>query len=128
MEGAATPVAAPAAEDSSAPANASSTRATDISRRGPKKARQDLAAERKILDAGRNKLAQGQSGAALKLLREHRDKWPLGALREEREALWVRTLVKAGMGEAAQRRGEQFLRRHPDSIHRAAVESALDAL
>lgn len=94
----------------------------------PRRPRRDLAAERILLDAARTSLSRGDTGQALAKVREHRDEWPLGALRQEREALWVRALKESGLGEAAKRRGERFLRKHPDSIHRTSVESALDGL
>ena len=86
----------------------------------------DLAAERKLLDRARAALGSRDRTGALRIVRSHRAKYPRGALVEERESLWVRGLLESGQIAPGVKRGERFLKRFPRSIHRGAVERALE--
>ncbi|MGB0591692.1 MAG: hypothetical protein ACPGU1_18605 [Myxococcota bacterium] len=86
----------------------------------------DLAAERKLLDRARAALGSRDQPGALRIVRSHRAKYPRGALVEERESLWVRGLLESGQVAPGVKRGERFLKRFPRSIHRGAVERALE--
>ncbi len=68
---------------------------------------------------------QGDPFAALRALEQHAAEFPEGTLVEERDALWVRVLVDAVEYNEARERARAFLEKHPESIHRAAVQRAL---
>jgi len=85
----------------------------------------DPDAERKLIESARKALRSGNARLAIKKAREHRRTFPRGALTQEREALWVRALVKSGSYKQARKRGAGFLKRFPRSLHKRAVQSAL---
>ena len=95
-------------------------------REAPPVPRRDLARERALLDKARAALRASETRKALSLVSKHRGRFPHGALVEERESIWIRALVERGSVEKAKKRGARFLRRYPRSIHRAAVERALE--
>jgi hypothetical protein len=86
-----------------------------------------LAAERTLLDAARVAFARGDADAALDALGRHAREFPNGRLTEEREALAVRALAKAGRMPEAKARGEKFLRAYPRSLSASAVRAAIEA-
>lgn len=71
---------------------------------------------------------QGDAFAALRALEQHAAEFPDGSLVEERDALWVRVLVDAVEYDEAHKRARAFLEKHPHSIHRAAVQRALEEI
>lgn len=90
--------------------------------------RDELEAERIMLQQARAQLAAGDGHAALSVIEQHARGFPAGALVEEREALAVRALLLTGNHEAARARGAQFHRRYPQSIYLPAVEQALESI
>lgn len=81
--------------------------------------------ERTILDAAHSALSSGRAALAISKAKEHRRYYPRGGLTQEREALWIRALVKAGRYQSARKRGAGFLKRFPRSLHGRAVRAAL---
>ena len=67
-----------------------------------------------VLEA-RAALRAGNASQTLALLEQARQRFPRGALGQEREALTIEALAQSGQGAAAQRRAEAFLRAHPGS-------------
>ena len=84
-----------------------------------------LAAERGLLDEARGAVSRGNGGAALIALEAHRQSFPDGQLVEEREALTVMALAKAGRMDEAQKKAERFRTRWPQSLFAAAVAQAI---
>jgi outer membrane protein assembly factor BamD (BamD/ComL family) len=78
-----------------------------------------------VLDAARTALARGDANDALKSLAEHEKTYPAGALAEEREALYVRSLVEAGRKDDARARASRFRARWPRSLLLPAVEASV---
>ena len=87
-----------------------------------------LSAERIVLDEARGALAQGDPARAIERLDHHRRAFPAPLLGEERDAMWVQALVKAGRPDEARARAEAFRRRYPDSLFSSVVDSAIDSL
>ncbi len=82
----------------------------------------DLAAELRLLASIRAALRRGDSEAALAGVAEHKRKFgAAGALVQERSAHEVEALCAAGRTADAGRLADEFLRRYPDSTHRARV-------
>jgi hypothetical protein len=84
-----------------------------------------LRAEAAILERARGALAAGDPSAALATLAGAERAFPLGFLREEREALSIRALAAAGQRAAARARAAAFAREFPASIQAAAIADAL---
>jgi hypothetical protein len=95
---------------------------------GPPARASQLTAERAILDDARQALAHGDPSRALDRLEHHRRSFPSPLLAEERDAMGVQALVKAGRFDEARSRGESFRKRFPDSLFSAAVQSALESV
>ena len=75
-----------------------------------------LAAELAALDAARTSLSRSDPSAALLALDGYGRNFPHGRLRLEAEVLRIAALAKSGQSDAARKRAEAFLRRHPDSV------------
>jgi hypothetical protein len=84
-----------------------------------------LGRERALLDQARASLVGGDPGRALAALDRHRRLFPEGHLEEERDVLRVRALLGAGRTKEAQTEAGRFLRKHPASLFRPAVEEAI---
>jgi hypothetical protein len=87
-----------------------------------------LDAERALLDAARVALVSGDSDAALRALDRHARTYGHPILGEERDALFVQTLVRAGRYEDARTRAEAFRRRAPQSLLLPAVDAAIASI
>lgn len=74
-----------------------------------------LGRERVLLDVARTALNSKDTVKALAAVDAHRSEFPSGQLVEEREALAVQVLLKAGRKDEAQTRFAQFRTRFPDS-------------
>jgi hypothetical protein len=94
----------------------------------PRSTPSQLSAERRILDEARGALLRGEAQQALDALDRHRRTFPSALLGEERDALQVQALVKAGRYADARTRGEAFRRRLPDSFYLPMVDSALASI
>jgi len=76
------------------------------------------------LDKIRSALKSGDSAAALAAVVEHEKRYPSGAHVEEREALAVQALARAGRRDDASARADRFRKRFPGSFLTAVVNSA----
>jgi hypothetical protein len=85
-------------------------------------------AELQLLQRAQSEYASHDFGNALMLLAEHGRRFPKGRLAEEREALRVRSLARAGRDDEARRALASFVNRFPHSAFlprlRAAAGSA----
>jgi hypothetical protein len=87
-----------------------------------------LSAERILLDEARAGLAQGDPTRALDRLDRHRRMFSAPLLGEERDAMWIQALVKAGRYDEARTRAAAFRRRSPDSLFSSVVDSAIGSI
>ncbi len=119
------PQAAQAVEEPSSPVpSAAVVRSAPVVRRAATPA---LHEERVGLDEARAALAEGRTSQALKMLEQHARSHSKGQLAEERDALHVMALVKAGRRPAARAAAAQFHARHPNSVMSGAVDAALSS-
>ncbi len=107
---------APAASAAPAPATAPLSRASQLS------------AERILLDEARAALTQGDPVRAIDRLERHRRTFPSPLLAEERDAMWIQALVKAGRYDEARTRAAAFQKQSPDSLFTSVVASAIDSI
>jgi hypothetical protein len=82
-----------------------------------------LRAELAALDAVRSTLANGDSVGALSFLDAYFRTFPRGRLRPEAEVLRIDSLAKGGRTDDARKYAREFLRRHPNSVLAARVQS-----
>jgi hypothetical protein len=82
-----------------------------------------LAAELAALDAARTSLSHSDPNGALVALDAYAHNFPRGRLKIEAEVLRIGALAKSGQTDAARKRAEVFLRRHPDSVLAPRVRS-----
>jgi hypothetical protein len=87
-----------------------------------------LDAERALLDAARVSLVSGDTDSALRALDQHARLFIHPILGEERDALFVQSLVRAGRYDEARTRAEAFRRKAPQSLLLPAVEAALASI
>lgn len=73
-----------------------------------------------VLEA-RSALRSGDAGRSLTLLEQARQRFPRGALGQEREALTIEALARSGQAALARRRAEAFVRTYPRSPHVADI-------
>lgn len=76
------------------------------------------------LEKIRSALRSGDSSSALAAVAEHEKRYPSGAHVEEREALAVQALARAGRREEASARADRFRKRYPSSFFMAIVDAA----
>ncbi|MEW5852883.1 MAG: hypothetical protein AB2A00_29130 [Myxococcota bacterium] len=113
----ASPVVAPPAK---APVTQSTSTAT------PEPAPADaVALEAALLDRARTALSRDDAAGALQALGDHARRFPTGMFSEERDAVRVQALVRAGRMDEAQQAARVFLEQHPASLHRPRVEAVL---
>ena len=87
-----------------------------------------LSAERILLDKARSALAQGDPARAIDRLERHRRSFPQPLLAEERDAMWVQALVKAGRYDEARARASTFRKHSPDSLFSSVVDSTIASI
>jgi hypothetical protein len=87
-----------------------------------------LAAERALLDEARSALIQGEAAGAIERLERHRRTFANPILDEERDAMEVEALVKAGRDNEARARADAFRKRSPTSLFLPTVESAVRSI
>jgi hypothetical protein len=85
----------------------------------------DLAAEQALLADARAAMQSSDAVRALAILDDHARRFPRGQLAEERDAVRVAALWRAGDHDAARRRADEFARRHPDSLFLPSVQRAV---
>lgn len=84
--------------------------------------------EAKLVEMARTALVRGSAGDALAALDLHAARHPNGERAEEREALAVQALVKAGRADDAKARAERFRKSFPGSIYLGAVNASIASL
>lgn len=87
-----------------------------------------LDAERALLDAARAALVSGDSDIALGALDRHVRTFAHPILAEERDALFVQALVRAGRYNEARTRAEAFRAHMPNSLFRPAVDASIGSI
>lgn len=70
-------------------------------------------------------MAQGRAPAAIVALTRHESEFPRGRLVEEREAMLVQALARAGRSAEAEGRARAFRERYQDSLLLPIVEGAV---
>jgi hypothetical protein len=96
-------------------------RAPAASGAAPPSLRDDIS----LLEGARTSLAEGDAAGSLEQLTVHQRRFPVSALRQEREALEIKVLVALGRTVEAKRLAAVFLERYPRSSLRAAVARAV---
>ncbi len=81
-----------------------------------------LAQERYLVQGARVAVLRGDGSVALSLLDEHRARFPRGRLAEERDALRVQALGRAGRLDEARSEASAFRQRYPDSLFLPAID------
>ncbi|MFO0727714.1 MAG: hypothetical protein U1E65_28300 [Myxococcota bacterium] len=81
--------------------------------------------QRMLLERAHVALSRGEVGQALKALDEHQRAYPVSAIEEERETLWILALHQAGRGDEARARFLRFQKRFPKSLSIASLRTAL---
>lgn len=84
-----------------------------------------LAAERGVIAEARAALSGGNTGGALIALEAHRSSFTRGELAEEREALTVMALARAGRLDEAKAKAKAFSSAWPRSLFQQAVDDAV---
>jgi hypothetical protein len=118
--------APPPVRDESAPAPSVTPALAPRPRRvveATRSAPSSLAAEGQVVLEARRALRDGDAEAALRRLEEARRAFADGALVQEREALTIEALQRAGQREAAAARARVFLHAYPGSPHAASVRA-----
>lgn len=87
-----------------------------------------FAEERRLLDDARAGLLRGEPELALEQLDAHRARFADGLLSEERDAMQVEALVRAGRPDEARERASAFRVRRPASLFLPTVESAMASI
>jgi hypothetical protein len=85
---------------------------------------ESYAAELQLLQRAQSEYASHDFVNALVLLAEHGRRFPRGRLAEEREALRVRSLARAGRGDEARRALASFANRFPHSAFLPRLQAA----
>lgn len=75
----------------------------------------DLGAEMRLLSEARNELAQDDAASCLSLLDQHRERFPSGALSEDRDAYTILALHALGREPEVERRYGDFREDYPTS-------------
>jgi hypothetical protein len=116
------PMPSPTSPSPSAPA----ARSPSFASASPHASR--FAEERRLLDDARASLLQGEPENALARLDLHRARFADGLLSEERDAMQVEALVRAGRADDARERARLFRARSPGSLFLPTVESAIASI
>jgi hypothetical protein len=93
-----------------------------------KRGKDQLAAERALIESAKSALNAGELSAAMSLLERHNQRYPNGALAEEREGLRVISLAKAGLHQAAHKKAAEFKQRYPRSIFTPMIDASLKSI
>jgi hypothetical protein len=107
------------------PAPAANPPATTATVSAPPSRASQLSAERLVLDEARAAIAQGDPGRALDRLERHRRTFSSPILGEERDAMWVEALAKAGRHDEAASKAATFHKHWPESLFTSAVDDAV---
>jgi outer membrane protein assembly factor BamD (BamD/ComL family) len=80
-----------------------------------------------LLDPARAALAHGDGATAMERLGLHEQRFPNGALSQEREAMAIKALVLTGDRDRARARAASFCARYPGSLLWPMIGATLDA-
>lgn len=119
----ATPANAPletSVVEPSAPAHAERTSSASAHGAAPQNT---LALEARLLSRARRAL-ESDADQALKLVERHQLRFPHGVLSEEREAIAIKALRRAGKDALASQRQARFLARYPQSPHAMSLAAS----
>jgi hypothetical protein len=94
----------------------------------PSSRKAQIAAERLLLDEARAALVQGDPVRALGRIELHRRTFANPILAEERDAMEVEALAKAGRTSEAKAKADAFRRRAPNSLFLPTVEAAVQSI
>jgi len=83
-----------------------------------------LAEERSLMEMARTALSRNDAPAALEALKQHERRFAAGQLAEERMALQVLALSRAGRTDEAQTLAKKFRAKFPTGLFRAVVDGA----
>jgi hypothetical protein len=101
----------------------------EVWRRGEQSSRTaQIGAERVLLDEARGAIVQGDPIRALARIEQHRRTFATAILSEERDAMEVEALAKAGRSAEARAKADAFRRHMPNSLFLPAVESAVESI
>jgi TolA-binding protein len=98
--------------------------AAEISDKGVEGAEGEI----RLLDEARQAIANKDGAYALAALRSHADRYPHGALSQERSALLVKALVLEGRFVEARQAGKRFAELYPSSMLLDSVNAALSRI
>lgn len=87
--------------------------------------RTDLAAEQLLIERVRSALVKNLGESALESVGLHQNRFPHGALSEERDALRVQALLVLGRTEEARVNAQRFVQMYPQSLFASLVRTAL---
>ena len=100
-----------------------------VARRTPPRAEPTgVEREAALLGWATTALHRGDAAGALGALGKHRSEFPDGMMAQERDAMWVVALSRAGKSNAAQDAAKAFEKRWPGSMHQAKVQEAAGGL
>jgi hypothetical protein len=94
--------------------------------RSPEVEEESLGDEMALVARAQTALHRGLYASALSALDEHARRFPRGDLAEEREALAVQALARAGRDDEARARADRFESRYPRSVLVPVVRAAVD--
>ena len=84
-----------------------------------------MAEERRLIEAARQSLREGEVDQALSLLARHHQLFKTGHFLEERDALYILSLSKKGRYLSAKRAAKRFFKKYPNTVFKDAVSAAL---
>jgi hypothetical protein len=113
------PVALPRA--SARPSTSASTNASASASAGAERAERPRPDESAAVLEARRQLRSGDPARALQVLEQSAAQFPSGSLAQERSALEIEALVRAGKHTDAKRKAAAFLTQYPESPHSARI-------
>lgn len=96
-------------------------------KRKPKSNASNLVEERKLISAAQRSIREGAHAQALRLLSQHKSKFPSGILAPERQAARAIALCLDGQSQKGSTAAAKFVKRHPKSPLAARVRRSCDA-
>jgi hypothetical protein len=81
-----------------------------------------------LIDTARGAIARGDHTGALAILATHAGQFSQGRLGEEREALRIVAIARAGSLAEAKRRAEAFRRSFPGSLFGPTIDAAVGTI
>lgn len=114
-----TPDSLPTAPAAAAPST------TTVKPAAPAAGASSIEREVELLDVVKAKLGSGATAEAAKALDGYDAEFPSGALRPEGTVLRIRTLLLQGNRAAANALAEDFLQKHPGSVHAKRIRALL---